>query len=88
MAQYYFWHISLVKETPIVSYADDTIVIFHENSWGGTKVAIQLGIGKIKKLLNEYKLSLNVKKTNYLAFSLNETNRPDYTNHIFFTYTA
>lgn len=38
----------------------------------------QDGLELVKEWLNEYKLSLNVKKTNYIAFSKTEVNRPPF----------
>lgn len=43
-----------------------------------TKMAVQSGMERIKNWLNAFQLSLNVNKTHYLAFSLTESNRPDF----------
>lgn len=72
--------LSLKAHAKIVSYADDTVAIFCENSWPESKIAVQLGMETITNWLNMYHLSLNVSKTRYLAFTLTETNRPDFTS--------
>lgn len=62
----------------VVSYADDTVLIFNGTTWDEVKEKAKLGLHKVKSWLDTYKLSLNSKKTNYIAFSLTSANRPDY----------
>lgn len=61
-----------------VSYADDTAIVFSGNTWDETKEFVIQGIMIIKNWLDSFKLSLNIKKTNYIAFSLNKVDRPDF----------
>lgn len=62
----------------IISYADDTVVIFKGKTWAETKYKVNCGINRVKDWLDTFKLSLNIKKTNYIAFSLTNANRPDF----------
>lgn len=68
-------------EGKIVSYADDTAIIFSGYSWEETRINAINGLRKIKTWLNVHKLSLNIKKTNYLAITKVDLNRPPF-NHI------
>ena len=62
----------------IISYADDTALLFNGPDWNQTKKYAIEGLNKIKNWLETYKLSLNVTKTNYIAFSLTGANRPEF----------
>lgn len=62
----------------VVSYADDTVVIFLGESWEEVYEKTVLGLSKIKNWLDSFKLTLNVDKTNYIAFSLTSANRPNF----------
>lgn len=62
----------------VFSYADDTVALFNGTTWNAAKENVIEGIQIIKKWLDKYQLSLNVKKTNYIAFSVTNHNRPDY----------
>lgn len=61
-----------------MSYADDTAMIFSERNWTETRERAVLGIKLLRNWLDTYKLTLNIKKTNYIAFSLTQANRPDF----------
>lgn len=65
----------------VLSYADDTVVIFTENTWESVRNSMIEGMIKIKNWLDSFKLTLNVSKTKYIAFTITAANRPDY-NHI------
>lgn len=62
----------------LLSFADDTAAIFYGKTWEETKNNVLNGIKKIKDWLDTFKLSLNVAKTNYIAFSHNDASRPDF----------
>lgn len=64
----------------MISYADDTALIFNGDNWNETKQKVVKGLRTVKNWLESYKLTLNVEKTNYIAFSLTNANRPDFTN--------
>lgn len=62
----------------VISYADDTVAIFCGSTWQETEENAVKGIETIKKWLDIHKLSLNAKKTNYIAFSKMNVNRPPF----------
>lgn len=69
---------SLEIEGEITSFADDTTAIFVADSWDAARIKLCKGLLKIKRFLDSHKLSLNMKKTKYIAFSITNANRPDY----------
>lgn len=70
--------LGLKLSAKIVSYADDTVALFNGNTWEHTKENVIEGMEIIKKWLDKYQLSLNTEKTKYVAFSVNNHNRPEY----------
>lgn len=62
----------------IISYADDTVLIFSDDTWHGTRDKMVEGFNVVKDWLATFRLSLNLDKTNYMAFSLTEANRPSF----------
>lgn len=62
----------------IISYADDTAAIFSAETWHGVRHKAAIGLTKIKSWLDNFKLTLNIQKTKYIAFSLTEANRPHF----------
>lgn len=63
-----------------ISYADDMALIFEGQTWIETKQKVMLGVNQVKYWLETFKLSLNLQKTNYIAFSPTNKNRPDFDN--------
>lgn len=61
----------------IVSYADDTALIFSDTSWEGVKNKAEMGLYKVTKWLNQNKLTLNKTKTKFITFSLNVLGKSD-----------
>lgn len=70
--------LTLDIDSKIISYADDTVAIFKGNDWNIVKEKVKGGIHAIKMWLDGYQLSLNVDKTNYIAFSITNINRPNF----------
>lgn len=62
----------------MVSYADDTAIIFSDDSWSEVKKKTERGLIIIKNWLETFKLTLNIQKTCYVAFSLTSANRPHF----------
>lgn len=62
----------------LLSYADDTVVVFSGDSWQSVKQYMIDGLISIKTWLETFKLTLNVTKTKYIAFSITSANRPDF----------
>ena len=59
----------------IISFADDTALLFQANTWEGVVRLAEGELGRIKKWLNDNLLTLNFSKTKFLAFSLAATNQ-------------
>lgn len=64
----------------IVSYADDTVLLFSGNSWDEARERTELGLTEVKNWLDCHKLTLNLNKTHYIAFSITSVNRPDFSS--------
>lgn len=54
----------------IIAYADDTVLIFSDDTWDGVKTKAEMGLNKIKHWLDANLLTLNNSKTKFLTFSL------------------
>ncbi|CAH2005356.1 unnamed protein product [Acanthoscelides obtectus] len=67
---------SLAVDGDVIAYADDTVVVFHGETWESTGEKLKTDFAKIKNLLDTFKLTLNIKKTHYIAFSITMANRP------------
>lgn len=57
----------------IVTYADDTCLLFSHKSWDGVYEKACRGFNQIINILNNRNLSLNVDKTVFMPFSINKT---------------
>lgn len=64
----------------VISYADDTVLIFKDKTWKEVRAKVQNGLTLVKNWLQTFRLRLNLKKTNYIAFSLTLANRPPFTS--------
>ena len=62
----------------IISYADDTALVFSDGTWEGVKNKAEKGMKIVKRWFDSFLLSLNLKKTNYIAFSLTAKSRPTF----------
>lgn len=60
----------------IISYADDTAVVFDHSCWPELYQLAEHNISKLYKWLNRNLLSLNFSKTKYVAFSLDQRDQP------------
>lgn len=52
----------------ILSYADDTAIIFTGKTWEKVKLEAERGLAKVSQWLNENLLTLNTQKTQYICF--------------------
>lgn len=59
-----------------ISYADDTSLIFTDDTWEKVYNKAEKGLKIIKKWLDNNLLSLNVQKTKFMAFSLLSNDQP------------
>jgi hypothetical protein len=57
----------------VVTYADDTCLLFSGKSWKNVKEKTTIGLNRVYQELNNKKLTLNIKKTNFIAFSIHNT---------------
>lgn len=67
----------------IVSYADDTVLIFTGDCWEDVANKAEEGLYKVKCWLGKNLLTLNKEKTKYIAFSPNITGQPQFNSLIF-----
>lgn len=70
--------LNLPIQGSIISYADDTALIFSGQDWDQVRENMTKGVRVVKNWLETNRLTLNVKKTNYIAFSITKKSRPDY----------
>lgn len=61
----------------IVSFADDTVLLFEDNNWPAVFKKAQRNIYFVKKWLDINTLTLNTKKTKYVTSSINTTGQPN-----------
>ncbi len=61
----------------VISFADDTVLLFDDSSWESCFGLASSGITTVKNWLDNRKLSLNTIKTKYMTFSLNKAGQPN-----------
>lgn len=66
-----------LNNAKIISYADDTAIVFRGPSWGDLKSEAESGIARVAKWLQLNLLTLNTAKTNYICFSIYNSSQPD-----------
>lgn len=72
--------LSLHINGSIISYADDTVLVFEGDTWDEVRNKMINGLSVTELWLECFRLSLNLQKTKYIAFSLTNANRPDYSS--------
>lgn len=65
-----------IKNAKIVSFADDTAIIFHGESWERVFLYAQKGFDQMNVWLNKNMLSLNTDKTKIVTFSIKTNLKP------------
>lgn len=60
----------------IVSYADDTAILFTNDTWKGLFNLAEQELTQVKGWLDNNLLSLNIQKTRFMCFSINEQDQP------------
>jgi len=63
-----------LKVGSMVSYADDTVLLFHGNNWQETIIKAKKGLTGIGGWINKNHLLINYNKTKYIKFSLTPSN--------------
>lgn len=61
--------LTLESKGCITSYADDTAIIYSDDSWEGLKKVVETDFLKVKKWFDKNILTINYSKTTFLAFS-------------------
>ena len=65
-----------IEHCKIVSFADDTALIFHGKSWDEVKIRTEKGLYKAFQWLKLNILTLNVTKTKFITFGITHRNIP------------
>jgi hypothetical protein len=60
----------------IVTFADDTAIVFGDSTWPEVFKRAEFGLSLINKWLSEHLLTINVDKTKFMPFSLTATGAP------------
>lgn len=61
----------------LISYADDTAIVYRGNTWQQVYKDAENGLKNIKLWLNDNLLNLNVNKTKFITFTILNTDQPD-----------
>lgn len=61
----------------VFSYADDTAIVFCDNTWDDVYKHANLGLIQVSEWLNDNLLTLNTTKTNYICFSIRNSTQPN-----------
>lgn len=67
-----------LENCSIFTYADDTALIFHANSWLQVQQMAESGVHHVSNWLTKNLLTLNVRKTKFITFSIRENSLPDF----------
>lgn len=60
----------------IICYADDTVLLYHANSWEQVHLAAEAGMVEVASWLQRNLLTLNVKKTKFIFFHISDASAP------------
>lgn len=60
----------------IITFADDTVVLFHGSTWDEVKMLAETGFSQILQWLNSNILTLNYSKTKYVTFTIRNNTQP------------
>lgn len=66
-----------IEQGKIISFADDTVLLFQAKTWKEVFELAQKGFNKTYTWLRENILTLNHTKTNYMCFSIRNNTQPD-----------
>lgn len=71
----------LQNNSQIISYADDTALLFSADNWNDTFSLAQAGFDSVTRWLRTNMLTLNTDKTKYMTFSYNLLTQPSHDSH-------
>lgn len=66
----------VLKNTQIITFADDTVLLFYGNSWSDTNKLAQDGFNEVTEWLSTNLLTLNLSKTKFIPFSIRNSSLP------------
>lgn len=69
---------SQTKAGKVLSFADDTVIIYKSDNWYNLKIETENNLNIIKDWFDSRLLTINFNKTKYVAFSSFETSIPNY----------
>lgn len=69
-----------LNSAQIISFADDTAVLFNGNTWKEAYKSAEIGFAKIMKWLNHNLLTINLDKTKYMTFRIKNDSLPETEN--------
>lgn len=70
--------LNLNSEGKIISFADDTVVLYKSHSWDSLRSLVQRDLTNIFQWFQNNTLTLNSNKTKYIAFSSYKVNTPSF----------
>lgn len=62
----------------IISYADDTVIIYRGKTWTEVKQKAEEGFTKLLKWFHNHLLTINYEKTKYMSFSYHKNMQPSF----------
>ena len=65
-----------LRNAEIISYADDTAIIFHDTTWDRVYRLAEQGLSQIAQSLDANLLTLNISKSKYITFSKTSSSSP------------
>ena len=68
--------LTLLPKENIISYADDTLILCNESTWDQTQDKMNKYLKEVTTWIASTELSLNVKKTVYIAFGIYKDSAP------------
>lgn len=70
----------IINKANLYTFADDTALVFHGNSWDEVKNVAEQGLAQVANWLQNNLLTLNASKTKYMAFRITQKSRPKETS--------
>lgn len=67
----------------IITFADDTVLLFEGKTWNESHSKAEIGINEVKKWLDSNLLTLNSDKTKFICFSATKAGQPKEMHNIF-----
>lgn len=65
-----------IKGPELICYADDTVAVFHGDTWSEALASAESGMSSLKEWLDSNLLTLNLCKTKYLCFHKTAASKP------------